>query len=272
MDTSTLTASAKFLSSLSRSPVGQLSAGLRLGFQCGFDSGELLAYVEQNRPSGRLGVGWVGDWLFLNQTWGRAWRHQRTALKRALRQTLAAQRLQGLRPFVADLAAGSGRYLVELLAEDKTSTTQALALEANAASVQRGEALAHAAGVKTIRYQVVDGLEVEAVRTLLQSQPQPPTVVVASGLYEFAPEVETFLASLKVIRQQLALGGTFLFTTAVSHPHLARLRGWPNRHGAPCTVINRPVAEVENWAREAGFNRVDTQSEPARIFSLSIAE
>ena len=51
--------------SMLMSSVGRLSKGIDLGYRFGFDSGEMLDYVYENKAQGRLGIGALLDRLYL---------------------------------------------------------------------------------------------------------------------------------------------------------------------------------------------------------------
>src|SRR5512143_1502794 len=84
---------------------GQCSDSVRLGFERGFDSGEMMDCIYTNRPSGRYGIGWLADWAYLNQSGCRGLRGRKELLKFTLRNIVAAQRALGIEPFILDIAS-----------------------------------------------------------------------------------------------------------------------------------------------------------------------
>jgi SAM-dependent methyltransferase len=248
---------------------GQLSDSVRLGFQRGFDSGEMMDRIYQNRASGRWLVGAIADRLYLDQPGCRGLRGRKVLLKATLRSLLDAQRRQGVKPFVVDVASGPATYLVEALAEDgPRQDVQALARDLDASGLKRGAALAQQHGVANIRYQQANALD-EASLTAIQPQ---PSIVIASGFYEILLDDEMVRTSMRLNRKLLAPGGTFVFTTQVNHPQVELMRALPNRDHESWVLKNRSMAEVEAWARAAGFNQLSTTFEESRLFSVTVAQ
>jgi hypothetical protein len=69
---------------------GRLSQGIRIGHATGFDSGESLDYVYENKPRGNLLVGKVIDYFYLNAIGWRGIRQRRACMNQALRFALEA--------------------------------------------------------------------------------------------------------------------------------------------------------------------------------------
>jgi hypothetical protein len=251
-----------------RGPLGQTSDSIRLGFQRGFDSGEMMDRIYQNRPSGRYGFGWLADVIYLNQIGCQGLRGRKALLKATLHQIMAAQRQRGMRPFIVDVASGPATYLVETLAEDSAGDAQALGRDLDPHGLSRGEALARAHRVRNLHFQRANALDEASLRAL---QPQP-TIIVASGFYEILLDDELIRHSMQIVRRVLPADGTFIFTTQVNHPQLELIKALPNREGEPWVMKNRSIRLVEAWAQKAGFRRVTTTLEPHGLFSVSVAQ
>ncbi len=251
-----------------RSLLGQASDSIRLGFQRGFDSGEMMDRIYQNQPSGRFGFGWLADVIYLNQIGCQGLRGRKVLLKATLRRLIEAQRRQGLRPFIVDVASGPATYLVETLAEEAGDDVQALGRDLDPHGLRRGEELARAHGVRNVRFQPANALD-EASLCALQPR---PTIMIASGFYEILLDDDLIRRSMQIIRRVLPPEGAFIFTTQVNHPQLELIKALPNRNGEPWEMKNRTVPQVEAWAREAGFRRVTTTLEPHSLFSVSVAQ
>lgn len=246
---------------------GQCSDSVKLGFERGFDSGEMMDRIYENRPSGRYGVGWLGDWLYLNQAGCRGLRGRKELLKFTLRQVLAAQRAQGIEPFILDIASGPGTYLVEALAAE-TGSVQALCRDLDENGLRRGRVLAERYRLGNIRYEQANAFDEAGLRAV---SPRP-TIIVSSGFYEILTDGDLIRRSMQIVGRVLESGGTFIFTTQVHHPQLKLIEAsLINREGKPWVMVNRPVADVERWAREAGFGSVSTTLEKTGIFGVSIA-
>jgi SAM-dependent methyltransferase len=246
--------------------VGQTSDSIHLGFQRGFDSGEMMDRIYQNHPSGRYGVGVIFDWVYLNQIGCKGLRGRKALLKKTLHRTIDSQRRAGKRPAIVDVASGPATYLVEVLAADRGSDVQALGRDLDKNGLKRGEQLAKELNVNNIRYQHANALDESSFRSL------QPTIVISSGFYEILTDDDLIRRSMRIIRNILPPGGTFIFTTQVNHPQLELIKALPNRNGEAWIMKNRSVAQVESWAHEAGFTKVKTTFEPHKLFSVTVAQ
>ncbi|HWH77328.1 MAG TPA: class I SAM-dependent methyltransferase family protein, partial [Candidatus Binatus sp.] len=120
--------------------VGRLSAGMRIGLDCGFDSGTALDYVYRNRPQGITPLGKLIDRGYLNSTGWRGIRQRKIHLARLIRATVQTLQQRGRPLRFLDIAAGHGRYLLEALLELKDGNIpfEALLRDYSQANVERG--------------------------------------------------------------------------------------------------------------------------------------
>jgi SAM-dependent methyltransferase len=257
---------------LMRGP-GALSTGIALGYRAGFDSGEMLDYVYENRPQGRRLIGKLFDWVYLNAVGWRAIRARKALLQRLLRLEVAAVARQARPVVVLDVAAGPGRYLLELARELPASTDlgpgglQIICRDLDPRGLAVGRARAAALGLPNVRYELGDATDARSLATVDPS----PLVVVASGVYELFNDTDLIRRSMAGIRAVLPPGGRFLFTTQVRHPQLEFIANvLVNREGRPWVMGCRSLAEVEGLARAAGFAVVRSALEPVGLFGVTI--
>lgn len=95
--------------------VGRLSAGIRTGFATGFDSGSTLDYVYRNQPNGITPLGRMIDRNFLGAVGWKGIRIRKTHLEQAIDRGARLVRDNHLPVRVLDLAAGHGRYVVDVV-------------------------------------------------------------------------------------------------------------------------------------------------------------
>jgi len=248
--------------------VGKTSDSIRLGLERGFDSGEMMDRIYANRPSGQYGIGWLVDWYYLNQIGCKGLRGRKVYLKRALRETILSQQRQGIRPVIVDVAAGPATYLVETLAETREPDVTALCRDLDENGLRRGRDLANLYRLENIRYELGNALDEASVQAI---RPQP-TIIIASGFYELVNDDALIQRQMQINRKALAAGGSFIFTTQVNHPQLKLIAGaLNNREGKPWVMVNRPVAETERWARQAGFESVRSVLAPPGLYTISSA-
>lgn len=248
--------------------LGSLSEGIRLGFQTGFDSGEMMDYIYTNRARGRLAAGPLVDRLYLQQVGCRALRNRCRLLTDQLVAEIRRNQLQDLPTHMVDVASGAGRYVLQALERTREAPVTALCRDLDPGALQTGRERARALGLHNVRFQRGDALDESA---LLSLRPLP-NLVLASGFYEILLDEEIIRRSLRLNARLLAPGGCLLFTTQVRHPQLRLISALlVNRQGRPWVMTTRRLAEVEGWAREAGFGRVESLVEAEGLFALTEA-
>ncbi|MFI6942364.1 class I SAM-dependent methyltransferase family protein [Streptomyces sp. NPDC050418] len=249
--------------------VGRLSEGVRVGYRHGFDSGTMLDYVYENKARGFAGVGWVIDRVFLNAVGWRGIRARRELLVATLDGEVQRRRRRAARQvFVLDVAGGPGRYLQQLIAGLPRGHVRVECRDLAEAGLRQGEVLARQQGLgaDVLAYEVGDALD-----------PKPPAsgapdVIVVSGLYELLLDESVIQGSLERLRGMLAPGGVLVFTTQTRHPQLDFIAHvLPNRNGELWEMRCRSVAEVEGWARAAGFGEVESAVERVGLFAVTVA-
>jgi hypothetical protein len=246
----------------------RFSEGIALGYRQGFDSGPMLDYVYRNEARGVPLVGPAIDRIYLNQIGWRAIRARRVLLARTLERLIVARREAGAATHIVDIAAGPGRYLLELLADLDRGDLSALCRDLDPAGQRQGRELARYLGLRAVTFVPGDATDDAALANITPR----PQIVVASGIYEILTDDEAVRRSMCGVRALLAAGDTFVFTTQVTHPQLDLIANvLPNRDGEPWVMHCRSVATVESWARAAGFTEVRTELEPHGLFAVTIA-
>src|SRR5213083_1827846 len=96
---------------------GQLSRGVDLGWRSGFDSGLSLDYVYENKPRGMTPLGRFIDRNYLNSPGWRGIRERKKNLEAQLRRVIESVHAEGLPVRIVDIAAGAGRYVMEMMHE-----------------------------------------------------------------------------------------------------------------------------------------------------------
>ncbi len=247
--------------------VGRTSDGIALGLERGFDSGESMEYIYRNQPSGRWGIGWLADWLYLQQIGCRGLRGRKRQLQDALRETIAANRVAGQATHILDVAAGPADYLLEVFADDGGDDLSAECRDLDTAGLARGRQRG-AALASRVRYIRADALDPAAFAALTPT----PNVAIVSGFYEILLSDEQVRRSLRLIAGALPPGGTLIFTTQVQHPQLEMIAHvCNNRYGEPWLMKLRAAEMVAAWAAEAGFVDPRTRIEPLGLFTVTTA-
>ena len=182
---------------------GRLSEGMRIGYQYGFDSGEMLDYVYRNEAHGAWGIGWFVDRMYLNAIGWRGIRQRKVHLQTLLRDAIHRFRVSRKPTHIVDVAAGPGRYLLETLKEFGQNGLQVTLRDRDEVGLAQGRALAETLGVKGVRYERGDAFDPHDLKRISP----PPQLVIVSGLYELFPDNTLISRSLTGIHAVLEAGG-----------------------------------------------------------------
>ena len=247
--------------------LGQLSAGIRLGWRTGFDSGATLDYVYENRARGITPIGRLIDRAFLTSIGWRGIRQRRLHVERMLHDAFTLQRRRG-QVHLVDIAAGPGRYVLEALQSEAQPVT-ALLRDVRLENIDAGRQLAAAMGVRGVTFAQGDAFDRQSLAAL---RPRP-TVAVVSGLYELFPDNAPVAASLRGLATAVEPGGFLVYTNQPWHPQLELIaRTLINRDGKPWIMRRRTQAEMDALVRDAGFRKVSMEIDRWGIFTVSLAE
>ena len=238
-----------------------LSDGLRIGYSQGFDSGPFMAHVYANRPSGRTIVGRAIDCRLLGRRTCVAFRDIRAIAERAVFDALRAER--GPAPVVADLAAGPAPYLLAAL--PRHTPTHAIVgdtdPEALAAARRDAEALGIADRVQFVQASAFD-------RDALQRLRPSPDVVVELGLYGIYHDDALIQRHFHDLAA-LVSPNQIVFNVQTRNPeieHIARV--WVNQAGGRCVWRLRPVEQLLEWARDAGYEPATVEADRFDIYRV----
>ncbi|HEX8341035.1 MAG TPA: bifunctional alpha/beta hydrolase/class I SAM-dependent methyltransferase, partial [Tepidisphaeraceae bacterium] len=250
--------------------VGRRSDGIRLGLAEGFDSGVMLDYVYTNRPAGVGPLGRAIDRNYLNSIGWRGIRVRGAQLQTMLRDAIVRTDADGRPVHIVDIAAGPGRYVLEVLRTLPPSITATATLrdykEANRAAARALVARLGLSDRVTIEHG--DAFERAALAAL---QPRP-TIAIASGLYELFPENAPLRDSLGGLADAIAPGGTLLYTCQPWHPQVEFIaRTLTNREGRPWIMRRRTQGEMDALVAAAGFEKIDQDIDRWGIFTVSAA-
>ncbi len=249
----------------------RLSQGVRIGRETGFDSGESLDHVYEDRPRGTTFVGRIIDRQYLNAIGWRGIRQRKAHLRRTLNVAIKAVRAAGLPVQLLDIAAGPGRYLLETLRRCEAEGIDATARlrDRSESALAAGRALARELGLaEKAVYETGDAFDEAALGALTPR----PTVAVVSGLYELFPDNAPVLASLRGLHAALEPGGRLLYTNQPWHPQVEMIaRVLTNRDGAPWIMRRRTQAEMDALVRAAGFEKEGMEIDRWGIFTVSSA-
>jgi precorrin-6B methylase 2 len=238
-----------------------LSDGLRIGYRYGFDSGPFMAHVYANQPSGRTALGRAIDRRLLRRRTCVAFRDIRALAEHAVFDALRAER--GPTPVVADLAAGPAPYLLSALTRQPRARAIVADTDPDALDAARRDA--EALGVSDrVQFVQGDAFDRDALRALRPA----PDVVVELGLYGIYHDdavIERHLHDLA----EIVAPGQIVFNVQTRNPeieHIARV--WVNAQGGRCIWRLRPVEQILEWARAAGYEPATVQADRFEIYRV----
>ncbi len=256
------------VSSIMRTVGGRLSESMRIGYQYGFDSGEMLDYIYCNEAHGAWGIGQLLDRIHLNAIGWRGIRQRKAHLQALLREAIDRQQAPGKSIHIVDVAAGPGRYLLQVLQELGQDGLQVTLRDWDETGLAQGQMLAQTMGLKVVRYERGDAFD---PNDLARITPRPQVVIV-SGLYELFPDNALIARSLNGIDTLLEAGGLLIYTNQPTHPQLELIaRCLPNREGKSWVMRLRSQEEMDRLVAEAGFQREKTLIDRWGIFTVSLA-
>ncbi|MEX0887691.1 MAG: bifunctional alpha/beta hydrolase/class I SAM-dependent methyltransferase [Phycisphaeraceae bacterium] len=250
--------------------LGRLSDGIRLGWETGFDSGRTLDYVYENQPRGRWLIGRAIDRAYLDSPGWRGIRQRRLHLQQLLRDAIreTMQRTSERPIRILDVAAGSGRYVLDVLGEFEQDAVSATLRDDQHANLEAGRRLAESRGLCQAMFEQGDAFD---AASLAGVQPGPHIVIV-SGLYELFPANEPVLRSLDAIARAVRPPGYLICTGQPWHPQLEMIaRVLVNRNGQPWIMRRRTQAELDALLRAAGFEKQRMLIDADGIFTVSLA-
>ncbi|CAN5588441.1 bifunctional alpha/beta hydrolase/class I SAM-dependent methyltransferase [soil metagenome] len=249
---------------------GLFSQGIRLGLSTGFDSGQSLDYVYQNKAAGLSPIGKMIDRGYLDAIGWRGIRVRRKNLRELLRTAIEQTAAAGREVRILDIAAGPGRYVLETLAELNGLTKNASAelRDYRQANLDAATALAQSLGVKDVTFKLADAFDRQSVA---DTSPRP-AIAIASGIYELFADNEVVQRSLAGIADALVDDGYLIYTGQPWHPQVEFIaRTLVNREGKPWIMRRRSQAELDSLIAAAGFEKVDQLVDRWGIFTVSLA-
>jgi SAM-dependent methyltransferase len=247
---------------------GRLSKGIDIGSQTGFDSGISLDYVYENVPQGLSPLGRLIDAAYLNAIGWRGIRQRKTNLKAALRRMIDCAAATGRDVHIIDIAAGTGRYVIETMQGLENFSISALLRDNSPANAEIIRKDAEEFRLESVKAEVADAFDRES---LARIQPRA-TIGIVSGLYELFSSNQPVLNSLRGLADAIEPGGYLIYTNQPWHPQLEFIAHvLVNREGERWIMRRRTTAEMDELVRAAGFEKIDMEIDQWGMFTVSIA-
>ncbi|TRO21723.1 alpha/beta fold hydrolase [Ectopseudomonas mendocina] len=248
-----------------------LSAGVKLGFDTGFDSGSTLDYVYRNQPTGKGALGRLIDQNYLDSIGWRGIRQRKLHAEELLRLAMSKLREANRAVRIVDIAAGHGRYILESLEGQEQRPDAILLRDYSDINVRDGNALIEQKGLGDIaRFVKGDAFD----RDDLAALDPKPTLAVVSGLYELFGSNQMVGDSLAGLAAAVEEGGYLVYTGQPWHPQLELIARalTSHRDGQAWVMRRRSQAEMDQLVEAAGFRKVAQRIDQWGIFSVSLAQ
>ena len=239
-----------------------VSHGLRVGYRHGFDSGAFMDHVYANRARGRTRPRARGRPAPARAAdLRRLSRHPRAGASGPCWTAIDAH--PGGAPLVADLAAGPAPYLLEAIAQRPGA--RALVCDVDPDALARAQTAAGELGVADrVRCATADAFS----RAALAALHPRPDVVLELGLYGMYHSDELIERHFRDLAE-LVSPGQIVFNVQTSNPDIEYIaRVWRNRHGERCVWRLRPVAQILDYARAAGYQPRSVESDRFGIYRV----
>lgn len=248
---------------------GKLSNGMKTGWKYGFDSGSMLNYVYKNKAQGVTPVGQLIDRVYLDSPGWAGIRQRGENLQQALYESILAQQTTRKKVHIMDVAAGPGRYVLNVLKHMNDDTLSATCRDRDEAGLVEGRELAKSKGLdKAITYLSGDAFDPDSIK----DTPKQPHIVIVSGLYELFSDNKMIQTSLQGIYDRLPKNGTLIYTNQPWHPQLELIaRTLVNRDQEPWVMRPRSQAEMNQLVESVGFKPQKMWIDDDGIFTVSIA-
>lgn len=248
--------------------LGQLSDGMRLGLQCGFDSGASLDYVYRNQAQGRLLLGPALDRGYLDAIGWRGIRLRKQQLQQLLTE-LIQQHSGNNALTILDIAAGNGRYVLEVAKRFQHQPLRLIMRDFSSENLKQIESLHQkltiAAPLTLEQKDAFDNLSYPAS--------QDVDIAIVSGLFELFPDNQPVATALDGIRRQLKTGGYLIYTSQPWHPQLNLIAHTLTSHlGGQWQMRLRSQAEMDALVQAAGGVKIRTLIGLNGIFNVSLAQ
>lgn len=249
--------------------IGQTSNGLRLCKKHGFTSGKMLDYIYQNEPSGKLFIGKIIDSLFIRHVGWEVIRTRKNNLVSSLGKAIDLSLNGNKEVYIVDVASGPARYILEALDKHKNAIIFATCRDIDNRWLDEGQEKAKILGLDNIEFKLGDALNSDSYKLLRRT----PDIIVSSGFYDWITDDEIIKKSIRIIYDNLKTGGYFVFTNQSGHVNLEMVQEvFSDFNGDPLRMTIRSADLMNTWTREAGFTVLETISDKAGYYSVTLAK
>lgn len=249
----------------------KLSQGINIGAKTGFDSGSMLDYVYQNKPTGQGIIGQFIDYCYLNSIGWRGIRQRKVHLETFLNESIHTLAERTIPIHIVDIAAGHGRYVLEVIEKSAIKPNSVTLRDYSPLNIKEGNTLIAQKNMPpSVRFEQGDAFD----RTALTHLSPAPTLAIVSGLYELFPQNTLIQESLAGLAASMPAGAFLIYTNQPWHPQLefiARVLTSHRQHQS-WVMRRRTQMEMDQLIEQAGFTKIKQLIDKWGIFSVSVAQ
>ena len=227
--------------------------------------------IASNAPGGLGPLGRLVDKTYLQSIGWRGIRQRKIHVEEVLRAAMERVAHRGMPVRILDIAAGHGRYVLDVLEERAITPDSVLLRDDSDVNVEAGRALIQAKGLGAIaQFEKGDAFD----RNSLAAVEPRPTLGIVSGLYELFPDNGMVAGSLAGLAAAIPAGGYLIYTGQPWHPQLELIARalTSHRQGQPWIMRRRIQAEMDQLVVAAGFRKVEQRIDEWGMFTVSLAE
>ncbi len=252
--------------------LGILSKGIEIGFKHGFDSGVSLDHVYENRAKGKLGLGKLIDYFYINAIGWKGIRQRKVHIQEALEKAISELLNQNKPVRIMDIGAGPGRYLQELAKKYENEDVKVMIRDFAEANIESGKTLAQELGVKNAQFKIADAFSKESY----SKDEFSPNILIVSGLFELFPDNDLVRKAIDgaIDVMDSENGPCFvIYTGQPWHPQLEMIaHTLPNRDGKRWIMRRRTQQELDQLFAEKGAKKTEMWIDKWGIFTVSLAQ
>lgn len=250
--------------------IGLTSKGIRLCYQHGLTSGKMLDYIYENKPTGNWMVGKSLDRYFLNHPGWEAIRVRRRHLEQLLATAINNLAANQLPINILDVASGPAAYILSSITKSTYKhDIQAVCQDIDQRWLDEGQAAASAQGLTKVTYQQGNAYDLQNII----ASGFNPTIIIASGFYDWVTDDNRVKESLKLNYETLADNGYFILSNQISHPDLEMVQSvFVDFDQNPLRMTMRPQNQFDTWLGDTGFTIKQCLTCPNNYFSVTLTQ
>lgn len=249
--------------------LGWMSKGIQVGMKFGFDSGLSLDHVYKNEAQGISPIGKIIDFFYINAVGWKGIRQRKVHIQNSLDTVIDKLQAEGKPVRIMDIAAGPGRYLIEIAKKHERKDLKVLVRDFTESNIEQGVKIAKSLNCNNVDFKVSDAFD----KNTYTSSDFKPNILIVSGLYELFPNNDDVQKSISAATSVLEQDGYIIYTGQPWHPQLELIaQTLPNREGKKWIMRRRTQAELDQLFSISGAKKENMEIDQWGIFTVSTAK